>query len=93
MSRSDRKSDAGKPKRKRYWLDDPRNVTRLVYGLYTVCGLLFAIDFFVEKHGPFAIEHVFGFYALYGFVGAFGLVLAAKQMRRVVMRSEDYYDE
>ncbi|MDP2621327.1 MAG: hypothetical protein Q8P46_14335 [Hyphomicrobiales bacterium] len=93
MKDSDRKRAARGPKKKRYWLDDRRNVDRLVYGLYTVCGLLFAIDIFVEKHGPFAIEHVFGFYALYGFVGAFGLVLAAKQMRRIVMRREDYYDD
>jgi len=93
VSNSDRKRGGRKPREKRYWLDDRRNVDRVVYGLYTVCGLLFAIDFFVEKHGPFAIEHVFGFYAIYGFVGAFGLVLAAKQMRRVVMRPEDHYDD
>ena len=45
-----------------YWLDKPRNVTRLVWSLYVVCGLLLAIDVFVPKHGPFAIEHAFGFY-------------------------------
>ena len=33
-----------------------------------------------------------GFFPLYGFVGAFLLVLAAKQMRRVLMRPEDYYE-
>ena len=40
-----------------YWLDDPRNVDRLVYGFYVVCAVLIAIDVFVPKHGPFAIEH------------------------------------
>jgi len=77
---------------KRYWLDDPRNVDRVVYALYTVCGLLLVIDIFVEKHGPW-IAHLYAFYAWYGFIGAFFLVLAAKQMRRVLMRREDYYDE
>ena len=80
------------PGEKRYWLDDPRNVTRLVRGFYVVCALVVAIDVFVPKHGPFAIEHVFGFYGFYGFAACVALVLIAKQLRRVLMRSEDYYD-
>jgi hypothetical protein len=75
-----------------YWLDDPRNVDRLVWALYSACAFLFVIDWFVPKHGPFAIEHVFGFYGIYGFVACVGLVLAAKALRVVLMRPEDYYD-
>lgn len=93
MVDSDRERAARDRAEKRYWLDDPRNVDRVVYALYSVCALLLVIDIFVEKHGPFAIEHVIGFYGIYGFVGAFALVLAAKQLRRVLMRREDYYDE
>lgn len=78
---------------KRYWLDDMRNVDRLVYGLYVLCGLLVVIDIFVPKHGPFAIEHIFGFYAWYGFISCVALVLVAKQLRRFVMRPEDYYED
>ena len=77
---------------KAYWLDDSRNVDRLVRGFYIVCALLLAIDVFVPKHGPFAIEHVYGFYGLFGFLACVALVLIAKQLRRVLMRSEDYYD-
>jgi hypothetical protein len=33
-----------------------------------------------------------GFYAFYGFVACVLLVLIAKQMRKVLMRKEDYYD-
>jgi hypothetical protein len=77
---------------KSYWLDDPRNVNRLVYGFYVVCGLLLAADVFVPKHGLFAIENVFGFYGFFGFVACVALVLIAKQLRRVLMRPEDYYD-
>ncbi len=80
------------PHEKRYWLDDPRNVNRLVYGFYVVCALLLAIDVFVPKHGPFPIEHIYGFYGVFGFVACVALVLIAKQLRRVVMRPEDYYD-
>jgi hypothetical protein len=77
---------------KAYWLDDPRNVDRLVFGFYVVCGLLLVIDIFIPKHGPFAIEHVYGFYGIFGFVACVALVLIAKQLRRVLMRPEDYYD-
>ena len=46
----------------------------------------------MHKHGPFAIEHVWGFYAIYGFVACVGLVLAAKLLRVILMKPEDYYD-
>ena len=77
---------------KTWWLDNPRNVDRLVHGFYAVCGLLLTIDVFVPKHGPFAIEHVWGFYGIFGFFACVALVLIAKQLRRVLMRPEDYYD-
>jgi hypothetical protein len=75
-----------------YWLDDPKNVDRLVRAFYGVCAVLVAIDVFVPKHGPYAIEHWFGFYGWFGFLACVALVLAAKQLRRIVMRPEDYYD-
>lgn len=77
----------------RRWLDEPRNVDRIVYGLYTVCALAFLADFLYTKHAFFEIENLFGFYALYGFVGSVTLVLVAKQLRRVLMRREDFYEQ
>jgi hypothetical protein len=38
-------------------------------------------------------EGFFGFYALYGFVACVLLVLLAKEMRKLVMRDEDYYEQ
>jgi hypothetical protein len=35
---------------------------------------------------------LFGFYALYGFVACVLLVLLAAEMRKLVMRDEDYYE-
>ncbi|MGI9421796.1 MAG: hypothetical protein ACR2PA_01225, partial [Hyphomicrobiaceae bacterium] len=81
------------PPHERTWIDDPKNVDRIVFGLYGLCALLIVIDPFVHKHGPFAIEHFWGFYAFYGFVACVGLVLAAKWLRTILMRSEDYYDQ
>ena len=76
----------------RYWLDDRANVERLVRGFYAACLLLLLLDLFVPRHGGFAIEKLFGFYAFFGLAACVTLVLVAKQLRRVLMRSEDYYD-
>jgi hypothetical protein len=76
----------------RYWLDSPANVDRLVRGFYAVCGMLLLLDLFIPKHGAIAIEHLFCFYAFFGFLACVALVLVAKQLRRVIMRPEDYYD-
>ncbi len=82
--------EADEPKR---WLDEKRNVNKIVYAVFIISGILLAIDPLVHKHGYFEIEHWFGFYGIYGFVGCVFLVLAAKELRRLVMRREDYYDD
>ena len=74
------------------WLDKPRNVRKVVFGLYTVCALLLLADFFYVKDTHFFFEGWFGFYAIFGFVGSFTLVLTAKELRRVLKRDEDYYE-
>lgn len=77
---------------KRYWLDSHDNVTKLVRGLYVVCLVLVLFDLVMGRHEEFGFAEWFGFYGGFGFVACVGLVLAAKAMRRIVMRSEDYYD-
>lgn len=76
----------------RRWLDEPRNVNRIVYGLYTLCGLLFLADLFYTRHPHFSFEGWFGFYAGFGFIASVALVLTAKQLRRLLRRDEDYYE-
>ncbi|MQA97439.1 MAG: hypothetical protein GEV11_23420 [Streptosporangiales bacterium] len=73
-------------------LDEPRNVTRIVYGLAVLCALALVADFFYAKHPHFSVEDWPGFYAIYGFVGSVTLVLAAKRLRRLLRRDEDYYE-
>lgn len=77
---------------RRRWLDEPRNVDRLVYALYAIGALLFLADLIYLKHPHFAPEGWFGFYAIYGFVACVLLVLIAKQLRRLLMRPEDHYE-
>jgi multisubunit Na+/H+ antiporter MnhB subunit len=74
------------------WLDDRRNVDRLVYALYGVCAALFLADFFYHKHVHFAFENWIGFFGWFGFASYVFIVLSAKAWRRVVKRDEAYYE-
>ncbi len=76
-----------------YLFDDKRNIKRLIYAVYAVCGVSFLLDFVVHRHVDHPWESLFGFYAVYGLVGFVVLVLAAKQLRKVLMRREGYYDD
>ncbi|MFW6077791.1 MAG: hypothetical protein ACOC71_08550 [Hyphomicrobiales bacterium] len=75
-----------------YWLDDSRNVSRLVWLLVGVCVILAALEFTANRYGPFAIEHVFGFYGIFGFVASLVVVLLTRFLRPLVARREDYYE-
>jgi hypothetical protein len=78
---------------RKYWLDERKNVNKIIYGLCAVCAILLAADLFPYKHHlHFGFEQWTGFYGIYGFVACVGLVLAAKVLRKVVMRDEDFYD-
>jgi len=86
------------PEPSHHWLDQPRNVNRIVKGLYLLCGLVLAVDlldawlgFKQQIHPEFA--RTFGFYGVFGFVCYVGIVLGAKQLRKLLMRKEDYYGE
>jgi len=77
--------------RKLLWLDNVKNVDRLVYGLYVICAALFLADFFYKKKTYLDLEDVTGFYGIYGFVMCFALVVCARIIRRFIMRDETYY--
>jgi hypothetical protein len=77
---------------KKYWLDEPGNVTKIFRGLVLVCAALAAGDLFYDKHVIFPFEDVPAFFGIFGFVVCVGLVLAAKELRKILKRDEDYYD-
>ena len=78
--------------KKKYIFDNPKNVQRLLYGFYACCVLLIGIDFFFHRHVAHPWEEMFGFYGLYGFLACTLLVIIAKQIRKIIMRDESYYD-
>lgn len=73
------------------FVDNPKNVDKIVYSLYILCAGLFLADFLYHKHTYVAIENIPGFYALYGFFMCAALVVCAKVMRIFLKRDEDYY--
>ncbi len=91
MSSEPRKSssDANDPPR---GLAHPRAVRLIVKTLVAVCALLLLADLAYHKHSEFAFEQWFGFFPLFGFAAYCFIVAAAKQLRSLVMRDEDYYD-
>lgn len=78
---------------KKYFFDKPSNVKWLMRGFYAICLLLVVVDFALHRHIGFSWEKIPAFYAIYGFVACVILVVIAKEMRKVIMRKEDYYDE
>ncbi len=92
-SKGARKKTPGKPPVYAHVFDNPLNVKRALYVLFAVCIVTFGLDFFVYRHVDHPWEALFGFYGIFGFVACVILVLAAKEMRKILMRRKDYYDE
>ncbi len=77
---------------KTHIFDNPKNVKRVLWALVVVCVLTIGADFVYHRHVVHPWEGLWGFYAFYGFVACVVLVLLAKEMRKLLMRGEDYYD-
>jgi hypothetical protein len=75
-----------------WWLDRPQSINLLIKILLGISAATVLADFFYHKHADYGFQGLFGFDAVYGFVACVGLVLAAKVLRKLLMRSEDYYD-
>ena len=74
------------------FFDKPHNITLILRVFYILCAVLVILDFVVHRHIYTEIESIPTFYALYGFVACVVLVLIASQMRKWLMRDEDYYE-
>lgn len=77
---------------KKYLFDNPKNVKILIRALYACCFVLFAMDLVIDRHIYHPWESFLGFYAIYGCLACVVLVMIARELRKVVMRDEDYYD-
>ena len=74
-------------------LDSPRSGRLVLRGVAVICALLVASDLVIEKHGHYGFETWLGSQGVYGFISCVALVLLAKQLRRILKRDRDYYDD
>ncbi len=82
---------------RRHFFEKPENLRRLFGAFYVLCALLVALGRLAprglaRRYLEHPWERLVDFYPLYGFLGISVLVIAAKGLRRLVMRPEDYYD-
>ena len=87
---------------RKHLFDDPRNVRVVLRILYAVCAAVFLLDIVnlgmhwlgagELRHAEHSWEVLPGFHPIYGFVACVALVLIAKQLRKILMRDEDFYD-
>ena len=75
------------------FFDQAKNIRRVLRLLYAICAGVLLLDLFYHRHVIHAWEDLWGFYGLFGFLACVVLVLVAKEMRKVVMRPEEYYDD
>lgn len=75
------------------FFEKPENIKNMLRVFYVLCAILVVVDFVVHRHVYHDWEKIPAFYAIYGFVGCVILVVIAKEMRKVIMRDEDYYDD
>ena len=86
-------SNAMKPRNeKERFLDRQENVDRLLWGVTIAGVVLLLADLVYHRHIYHPWEHLPGFYGVFGVISIIVLVQAAKGLRKLVMRDEDYYE-
>jgi len=70
----------------------PKATRVILVAFFVICAGLVIADFVYHRHMEHPLEGIPAFYTIYGLVGVGALIMAAKGLRRIVMRSEDYYD-
>ena len=78
--------------RKKNRPDKPGNSRKIHLAFYAVCAILLVVDLVMVRHGHFTAEEWLGFYGWYGFAACVVLVLAARGLRVILGRKDDYYD-
>ncbi len=73
------------------WVDQPGSANKIFWGLAVLCAFLFLADFTYDKHGHFSMEHLPGFFGVYGFISFTGLIFVARALRHFIKRREDFY--
>jgi hypothetical protein len=76
-----------------HWLTRPRTIRRLWIVFAAILACTVGAQFLVAGEAHFAIERLFGFNALYGFLACAAMILFAKLLGLALKRPDTYYDE
>jgi len=68
-------------------------IRRLWTAFIGVLALTVLAQLAIETHPHFAIERLFAFHALYGFLACAALILVARALGLLLKRKDDYYDD
>ncbi|HIJ77699.1 MAG: hypothetical protein OEY01_00130 [Desulfobulbaceae bacterium] len=75
-----------------YFRDRLKDVIRLCYVLLALV-VLWDVIFVSKEHAHTAVEHIPGFWALFGFVACVLIIIISKWYGHLgIMTREDYYD-
>ena len=66
---------------------------RILIAFFVLCAFFLGMDFVGERVAHHPLEEWKAIYPVFGFVGIALLIVIAKGLRRLVMRSEDYYED
>ena len=67
-------------------------VRALWVAFIVVLVLTLAAEFLVAPEPHFAVERLFGWNAIYGFLACAAMILVAKALGLLIKRPDDYYD-
>jgi len=76
-----------------HWLTRASTIRRLWVAFALVLAATVAAQLAVPPEPHFALERLFAFYALYGFLACAAMILAAKAIGGLLKRPERYYEE
>jgi hypothetical protein len=76
-----------------HWLTRASTIRRLWQIFIAVLAATVLAELAVEAHPHFAVERLFGFNALYGFLACAALILFAKGLGLLIKRRDDYYGD
>ena len=92
MTDPERTQTTPQPGDRKRWLDERDNVDKIYWGVIAICALLMLMEPFYHKHPYLGFDGTFGFYGWFGFLACAGLLVVARELRRLLNRREDFYD-
>lgn len=77
----------------RHWLTRPQTIRKLWRFFIAVLAAVVLAELLVPHKTRFALEGIFGFYALFGFLACAVLIVFAKAVGVFLKRPDTYYDD